>query len=145
MFAGSIVALVTPMDADGGINYGDLARLIEFHIDSGTEAFVIAGTTGESATLTRDEHIELIDCACSLVAGRVPVVAGTGSNSTDAAIRLAKHAQKAGADAALVVTPYYNKPTQEGLYQHFKAIHDAADIPILVYNIPGRSVVDTPA
>ena len=142
MFAGSIVALVTPMDADGGINYGDLARLIEFHIDSGTEAFVIAGTTGESATLTRNEHIELIERACALVAGRVPVVAGTGSNSTAQTLELSKAVDQFPVDGFLVVTPYYNKPTQEGLYQHFSLVADAVQRPVILYNVPGRTGVD---
>ena len=142
MFAGSIVALVTPMDADGGINYRDLARLIEFHIDSGTEAFVIAGTTGESATLTQDEHIELIERACALVAGRVPVVAGTGSNSTAQTLELSKAVDQFPVDGFLVVTPYYNKPTQEGLYQHFSLVADAVQRPVILYNVPGRTGVD---
>ena len=142
MFAGSIVALVTPMDADGGINYGDLAGLIEFHIDSGTEAFVIAGTTGESATLTRDEHIELIESACALVAGRVPVVAGTGSNSTAQTLELSKAVDRCPVDGFLVVTPYYNKPTQEGLYRHFSLVADAVQRPVILYNVPGRTGVD---
>ena len=142
MFAGSIVALVTPMDADGGINYGDLAGLIEFHIDSGTEAFVIAGTTGESATLTRDEHIELIESACALVAGRVPVVAGTGSNSTAQTLELSKVVDRCPVDGFLVVTPYYNKPTQEGLYRHFSLVADAVQRPVILYNVPGRTGVD---
>jgi 4-hydroxy-tetrahydrodipicolinate synthase len=142
MFAGSTVALVTPMDADGGINYGDLARLIEFHIDSGTEAFVIAGTTGESATLTQDEHIELIERACALVAGRIPVVAGTGSNATAQTLDLSKAVDRFPVDGFLVVTPYYNKPTQEGLYQHFSLVADAVQRPIILYNVPGRTGVD---
>ena len=142
MFAGSIVALVTPMDADGGINYGDLAGLIEFHIDSGTEAFVIAGTTGESATLARDEHIELIERACALVAGRVPVVAGTGSNSTAQTLDITKAVDRCPVDGFLVVTPYYNKPTQEGLYRHFSLVADAVQRPVILYNVPGRTGVD---
>ncbi len=142
MFAGSTVALVTPMDTDGRINHGDLARLIEHHIDSGTESFVIAGTTGESATLTRDEHIELIDRACALTAGRVPVVAGTGSNSTAQTMELSKAVDQFPVAAFLVVTPYYNKPTQEGLYRHFSLIADAVQQPVILYNVPGRTGVD---
>ncbi len=142
MFAGSTVALVTPMDADGNINHGDLARLIEYHIDSGTEALVIAGTTGESATLTRDEHIELIDRACTLVDGRVPVVAGTGSNSTAQTLELSKAVDQLPVAAFLIVTPYYNKPVQEGLYQHFSLVADAVQRPVILYNVPGRTGVD---
>ncbi len=142
MFAGSTVALVTPMDADGRINHDDLAKLIEHHIGSGTESLVIAGTTGESATLTRDEHIELIDRACTLVAGRVPVVAGTGSNSTAQTLELSKAVDEFPVAAFLVVTPYYNKPTQEGMYQHFSLIADAVRRPVILYNVPGRTGVD---
>jgi 4-hydroxy-tetrahydrodipicolinate synthase len=142
MFAGSTVALVTPMDADGRINHGDLAKLIEIHISAGTEAFVIAGTTGESATLTREEHIDLIERACTLVAGRVPVVAGTGSNSTAQTLALSKAVDQLSVDGFLVVTPYYNKPTQEGLFQHFSLIADAVQRPVILYNVPGRTGVD---
>ncbi len=142
MLAGSTVALVTPMDADGRINHGDLARLIEYHIGSGTEALVIAGTTGESATLTQDEHIELIDRACTLVAGRVPVVAGTGSNSTAQTLELSKAVDQFPIAAFLVVTPYYNKPTQEGMYRHFSLIADAVRRPVILYNVPRRTAVD---
>jgi 4-hydroxy-tetrahydrodipicolinate synthase len=142
MFAGSIVALVTPMDADGRINYGDLAKLIEFHVGAGTEALVIAGTTGESATLTRDEHVELIERACDLVAGRVPVIAGTGSNSTAQTSELSKSVDKLPVDGFLVVTPYYNKPPQEGLYRHFSLIADSVERPVILYNVPGRTGVD---
>lgn len=142
MFAGSTVALITPMDADGRINHGDLARLIEFHIGSGTEALVIAGTTGESATLTPDEHVELIDRACTLAAGRVRIVAGTGSNSTAQTLELSKAVDQLPVAAFLVVTPYYNKPTQEGMYQHFTLIADAVRRPVILYNVPGRTGVD---
>lgn len=142
MFTGSTVALVTPMDADGHINYGDLAKLIRFHIGAGTEAFVIAGTTGESATLTRDEHIELIERACELVAGRIPVIAGTGSNSTAQTTELSKVVDKLPVDGFLVVTPYYNKPAQEGLFQHFSLIADSVQRPMILYNVPGRTGVD---
>jgi 4-hydroxy-tetrahydrodipicolinate synthase len=142
MFTGSTVALVTPMDADGHINYGDLAKLIRFHIGAGTEAFVIAGTTGESATLTRDEHIELIERACELVAGRIPVIAGTGSSSTAQTTELSKAVDKLPIDGFLVVTPYYNKPAQEGLFQHFSLIADSVQRPMILYNVPGRTGVD---
>ncbi len=142
MLAGSTVALVTPMDADGRVNHGDLARLIEYHIDSGTQALVIAGTTGESATLTRDEHIELIDRACTLAAGRVPIVAGTGSNSTAQTLELSKAVDQLPVAAFLIVTPYYNKPVQEGLYRHFSLIADAVQRPVILYNVPGRTGVD---
>ncbi|MEE8249226.1 MAG: 4-hydroxy-tetrahydrodipicolinate synthase [Gammaproteobacteria bacterium] len=142
MLAGSIVALVTPMDADGRVNHEDLARLIEYHIDSGTQALVIAGTTGESATLSRDEHIELVDRACTFAAGRVPVVAGTGSNSTAQTLELSKAVDQLPVAAFLVVTPYYNKPVQEGLYQHFSLIADAVQRPVILYNVPGRTGVD---
>ncbi len=139
---GSIVALVTPFDADGRIDERAFADLIEWHIAEGTHGFVPVGTTGESPTLSHEEHERVVELCVEAVRGRRPVIAGTGSNSTEEAIRLTRHAQKVGADAALVVTPYYNKPTQEGLYAHYRAIHDATDIPIVIYNIPGRSVVD---
>ena len=145
MFRGSIVALITPF-RNGSVDEASLRELIEWQIAEGTHGFVPTGTTGESPTLSHDEHDRVIELAIEVVDGRRPVIAGTGSNSTDEAIRLTAHAQKAGADAALIVTPYYNKPTQEGLYAHYRAIHDATDIPIIIYNIPGRSVVDmTPA
>lgn len=142
MFTGSTVALVTPMDADGQINYGDLEKLIQFHIGSGTEALVIAGTTGESATLTRDEHIELIERSCELVAGRIPVIAGTGSNSTVQTKELSKAVDKLPVDGFLMVTPYYNKPTQDGLFQHFSLVADSVQRPVILYNVPGRTGVD---
>ena len=142
MLAGSTVALVTPMDATGGIDYGDLARLIEFHIGSGTEALVIAGTTGESATLTRAEHIDLIAKSCELAAGRLPVIAGTGSNSTAQTLALSAAIDSLPVAGFLVVTPYYNKPTQEGMYQHFSAVADAVTRPVILYNVPGRTGVD---
>jgi len=142
MFTGSTVALVTPMDADGQINHGDLGKLVEFHIASGTEALVIAGTTGESATLTHDEHIELIERSCELVDGRIPVIAGTGSNSTVQTKALSKAVDKLPVDGFLVVTPYYNKPTQEGLFQHFSLIADSVQRPVILYNVPGRTGVD---
>jgi 4-hydroxy-tetrahydrodipicolinate synthase len=141
MFRGSIVALVTPF-RDGAVDEKALRDLIEWHIDSGTHGFVPVGTTGESPTLSHDEHERVVELCIEVVAGRRPVIAGAGSNSTAEAISLTRHAERAGADAALVVTPYYNKPTQAGLFAHYQAIHDATDIPIIIYNIPGRSVVD---
>jgi 4-hydroxy-tetrahydrodipicolinate synthase len=141
MFQGSIVALVTPF-RNGGVDERALADLIEWHLAEGTDGFVPVGTTGESPTLSHEEHERVIELCVSAVAGRVPVIAGTGSNSTEEAISLTRHAKQVGADAALVVTPYYNKPTQEGLYQHFAAIQEAVDLPVIIYNIPGRSVVD---
>lgn len=141
MFRGSIVALVTPF-RDGAIDEKSLQELIEWHIAEGTSGFVPVGTTGESPTLTHAEHEQVVEFCIKIVGGRRPVIAGAGSNSTLEAVSLAQHAEKAGADAALVVTPYYNKPTQAGLYAHYKAIHDQTGIPIIIYNIPGRSVVD---
>ena len=141
MFSGSIVALVTPF-RNRTLDEPAFRDLIEWSLAEGTDGFVPVGTTGESPTLSHAEHQRVIELCVEVVAGRVPVIAGTGSNSTAEAISLSEHAQAVGADAALVVTPYYNKPTQEGLYQHFKAIHDAVDLPIIIYNIPGRSVVD---
>ena len=141
MFRGSIVALVTPF-RDGAVDEKAFRSLIDWHLAEGTQGFVPVGTTGESPTLSHEEHDRVIELCIEAVAGRAPVIAGTGSNSTAEAIRLTRHAQEAGANAALVVTPYYNKPTQEGLYAHYAAIHDATDLPIIIYNIPGRSVVD---
>ncbi len=141
MFRGSIVALVTPF-RDGAVDEKAMAELIEWHIAEGTDGFVPVGTTGESPTLSHAEHERVVELCIEVVAGRCPVIAGTGSNATAEAISLTQHAQRAGADAALVVTPYYNKPTQAGLYAHFAAIHEQSDIPILIYNIPGRSIVD---
>ncbi len=141
MFRGSIVALITPF-RNNAVDEAALQALVEWHIEEGTHGFVPVGTTGESPTLSHDEHERVIDLVIEANAGRRPVIAGTGSNSTAEAIRFTKHAKAAGADAALVVTPYYNKPTQAGLYAHFKAIHDAVDLPIVIYNIPGRSVID---
>ena len=142
MFSGSIVALITPMDAAGGVDDADLARLIEFHIEAGTEAFVIAGTTGESATLGREEHLALIERACELADGRVPVIAGTGSNSTEQTLDLSRAADRSPLAGFLIVTPYYNKPTQEGMYRHFSAVADALERPVILYNVPGRTGVD---
>lgn len=141
MFHGSMPALVTPF-ANGKLDLDTLKKLAEWQIECGSSGLVPVGTTGESPTLTHSEHETVIEEVVKAAAGRVPVIAGAGSNNTAEGIRLIKHAASVGADAALVVTPYYNKPTQEGLYQHFKAMHDAADIPIIIYNIPGRSVVD---
>jgi 4-hydroxy-tetrahydrodipicolinate synthase len=142
MFSGSMVALVTPMRADGGVDEDAFARLIEWQIVEGTHGIVPVGTTGESPTLTHDEHKRVVEVAIEVARRRVPVIAGAGSNSTAEAIGLAVHAKRAGADAVLVVTPYYNKPTQDGLVRHYTAIADAADIPVIIYNIPGRSVID---
>ncbi len=142
MFRGSIVALITPMDADGGIDDASLKRLVDFHVDAGTTAIVSVGTTGESATLDEDEHCRLIARTLQLADGRIPVIAGTGANSTREAITLTRCAKEAGADAALLVTPYYNKPTQEGLYLHYRAVAEAVDIPQILYNVPGRTACD---
>lgn len=142
MFRGSYVALITPF-RNGAVDEDAFQSLVEWQIEEGTHGLVPCGTTGESPTLSHDEHMRVVELCVEAAAGRVPVLAGTGSNSTDEAIMLTAHASKAGADGALVVTPYYNKPTQEGLYRHFRAIHDAvSDFPIMIYNIPGRSVVD---
>jgi 4-hydroxy-tetrahydrodipicolinate synthase len=141
MLKGSMPALVTPL-RDGAFDEDAFRSLIDWHVEQGTDGLVPCGTTGESPTLDHAEHKRVVEVCIDAAAGRIPVIAGTGSNSTSEAIDLTRHAKQAGADAALVVTPYYNKPTQEGLYQHFKAIHDAADIPILIYNVPPRSVVD---
>jgi 4-hydroxy-tetrahydrodipicolinate synthase len=142
MFQGSMVALVTPMRADGSIDEDAFARLIEWQIAEGTHGIIPVGTTGESPTLSHDEHKRVVELAIEVARRRIPVIAGAGSNSTAEAIHLARHARQAGADAVLVVTPYYNKPTQDGLVRHYTAIADAADIPIIIYNIPGRSVID---
>ena len=141
MFHGSIVALVTPF-RNGELDERAFQSLVAWHLDEGTQGFVPVGTTGESPTLSHPEHQRVIELCIEAAAGRVPVIAGTGSNSTEEAISLTRHAKRAGADAALVVTPYYNKPTQDGLYAHYRAIHDAVDLPLIIYNIPGRSVVD---
>ncbi|EIK52109.1 dihydrodipicolinate synthase [Stutzerimonas stutzeri TS44] len=142
MIAGSMVALVTPMDAQGGLDWDSLSKLVDFHLQEGTNAIVAVGTTGESATLSVAEHIEVIRRVVDQVAGRIPVIAGTGANSTSEAVELTENARAAGADACLLVTPYYNKPTQEGLYQHFKHIAEAVAIPQILYNVPGRTVCD---
>ena len=141
MFKGSNVALITPFKNDR-LDEESYIKLIHFQIDNGTSGLVPAGTTGESPTLSHEEHQKVIDLCIKESNGKIPVIAGTGSNSTAEAISLTKHAEKAGADGALIVTPYYNKPTQEGLYQHYKSINDQCGIPIIIYNIPGRSVID---
>ncbi len=142
MFHGSMVALVTPMQEDGSVDFDSLARLVEFHVENGTDAIVAVGTTGESATLDEQEHCLVIRRVVEMVAGRIPVIAGTGANSTSEAIHLTRCAMEAGADACLLVTPYYNKPTQEGLYQHFRAVAEAVAVPQILYNVPGRTAVD---
>jgi len=142
MITGSIVALVTPMEASGAVNWAELEKLVKMHVEQGTDSIVAMGTTGESATLDTPEHLEVIKRVIEWVAGRIPVIAGTGANSTSEAIHLTQQAQKLGADAALLVSPYYNKPTQEGLFLHHKAIAEAADIPQILYNVPGRTAVD---
>jgi len=142
MFSGSIVALVTPMRADGAVDFEALDRLVEFHIQQGTDGVVAVGTTGESATLNVDEHIEVVRRVVRKAAKRIPVIAGTGANATTEAIELTRLAKDAGADACLLVTPYYNKPTQEGLYLHYKAIAEAVSTPIILYNVPGRTACD---
>ncbi|PTQ74819.1 4-hydroxy-tetrahydrodipicolinate synthase [Celeribacter persicus] len=141
MFKGSIPALVTPFK-NGELDVDTLKRLVEWHIEQGSSGLVPVGTTGESPTLSHAEHQQVIEIVVETAAGRVPVIAGAGSNNTAEGLNLIKHAAKVGADAALVVTPYYNKPTQKGLIAHFTAMHDAAELPIVIYNIPGRSVID---
>lgn len=142
MIQGSIVAIVTPMHEDGSLDYPRLRSLIDFHVREGTDGIVIVGTTGESPTVDVDEHCELIRAAVEHSAGRIPVIAGTGANSTSESIELTAYARKVGASASLSVVPYYNKPTQEGLYRHFRAIAEAVDIPLVLYNVPGRTVAD---
>lgn len=142
MITGSIVAVVTPMFEDGSLDFDSLRKLVDFHVAEQTDGIVIVGTTGESPTVDVDEHCELIRATVQHAAGRVPVIAGTGANSTAEAIELTRFAKEAGADAALSVVPYYNKPTQEGLYQHFRTIAEAVDIPVILYNVPGRTVAD---
>lgn len=142
MITGSIVALVTPMRADGAVDHEALAKAVDRVIEAGSAAIVSVGTTGESATLDVDEHTDVIRRTIDVAAGRVPIIAGTGANSTAEAIHLTEAAKTAGADAALLVTPYYNKPPQEGLYRHFKAVAEAVDLPQILYNVPGRTAVD---
>ena len=141
MFRGSMPALITPF-RNGALDLETLKKLVEWHIGEGSNGFVPVGTTGESPTLSHEEHETVIETVVKAAAGRVPVIAGAGSNNTVEAIRFVQYADKVGADAALVVTPYYNKPTQRGLIAHFTALHDCADVPIIIYNIPGRSVID---
>ncbi|SDJ03066.1 4-hydroxy-tetrahydrodipicolinate synthase [Lutimaribacter saemankumensis] len=141
MFKGSLPALVTPFK-NGEVDYETLKKLVEWHVGEGSNGLVPVGTTGESPTLTHQEHERVIEVVVEAAAGRIPVIAGAGSNNTLEAIRFMRHAEKVGADAALVVTPYYNKPTQDGMIAHFTALHDCCDLPIIIYNIPGRSVVD---
>jgi len=138
MFKGSLVALVTPFK-NGAVDYVKMKELVEFHVKNGTNGIVPCGTTGESATLSFDEHERIVSEVVAMAAGRIPVLAGTGSNNTSEALHLTKHAQKAGASGALLITPYYNKPTPEGLYRHYKSIAEAVDIPIVVYNVPSRT------
>jgi 4-hydroxy-tetrahydrodipicolinate synthase len=142
MIKGSIVAIVTPMHADGSLDYPGLKKLIDWHVAEGSDGIVIVGTTGESATVDVEEHFELIKVAVEHANGRIPVIAGTGGNSTAEAIKLTEYAKQIGADAALLVVPYYNRPTQEGMYLHFKAIAEAVEMPIILYNVPGRTVAD---
>ena len=142
MIKGSIVAIVTPMHADGSLDYPGLQKLIDWHVAEGTDGIVIVGTTGESATVSVEEHCELIKFTVEHAKGRIPIIAGTGGNSTAEAIKLTESARQSGADAALVVVPYYNRPTQDGMYLHFKAIAEAVDLPIILYNVPGRTVAD---
>ncbi|MBE7619221.1 4-hydroxy-tetrahydrodipicolinate synthase [Komagataeibacter sp. FXV2] len=142
MFKGSITALITPMNQDGSLDLSSMGRFIDWQIQQGTSALVPVGTTGESPTLSHDEHAQVVEFTIKTANGRVPVLAGAGSNSTAEAIKMAQQAQSAGAAAVLVVTPYYNKPTQEGVYRHFMAVADAISIPVILYNIPGRSVID---
>lgn len=142
MLSGSIVAIVTPMSADGAVDYPRFKSLVDWHVAEGTDAIVVVGTTGESPTVDVPEHCELIERAVEYAAGRVPVIAGTGGNSTREAIELTRFAEKAGADYSLSVVPYYNRPTQEGLYRHYKAIAEATALPVLLYNVPSRTVAD---
>lgn len=142
MLKGSLVALITPMNQDGSVNYRQLESLIDWHIENGTDGIVAVGTTGESATLPVEEHLAVVEAAVKHTAKRIPVIAGTGANNTLEAIELSKAAERLGADYTLSVVPYYNKPSQEGIYQHFKAIAEATAIPMIIYNVPGRTVAD---
>jgi 4-hydroxy-tetrahydrodipicolinate synthase len=142
MIKGSIVAIVTPMFEDGSLDKESLRKLLDWHVAEGTDGIVIVGTTGESATVSPEEHCELIRLTVEQIGGRIPVIAGSGGNSTSEAIALTRHAKAVGADATLQVVPYYNRPTQEGMYRHFKAIAEAVDIPVILYNVPGRTVAD---
>ena len=142
MLTGSLVALVTPMFEDGQIDFESLKRLVDFHIDNGTDGIVAVGTTGESATLGVEEHIKVVQAVATHAAGRITIIAGTGGNSTNEAVELARLAKQAGASHSLSVVPYYNKPTQEGIYQHFRKIAESVDLPVILYNVPGRTVAD---
>jgi len=142
MFSGSLVAIVTPMNPDGAVDFAAFERLIQFHIESGTDGLIVAGTTGESATLQKSEHVEVIATAVRIAGGRMPVIAGTGSNSTSQTVDLSREVDKLEVDGFLVVTPYYNKPTPDGLVAHFTAVADAVSKPIMLYNVPGRTAVD---
>ncbi len=142
MLTGSLVAIVTPMFEDGSVDFASLQKLVEFHIESGTSGIVAVGTTGESATLAVEEHLAVVSAVVKYSAGRIPVIAGTGANSSAEAIELTREAKRVGAEMSLSVVPYYNKPTQEGLYRHFRAIAEAVDLPIILYNVPGRTVAD---
>ena len=142
MITGSIVAIVTPMHEDGSLDFAGLRRLVDFHVQEGTDAIVVVGTTGESPTVNVEEHHELIRVVVEQAAGRIPVIAGAGANSTAEAVEMTHFAKSAGANAALSVVPYYNKPTQEGLYRHFRTIAEAVDMPVILYNVPGRTVAD---
>ena len=142
MFQGSIVAIVSPMHADGSLDLVSYRKLVDWHIESGTSAIVAVGTTGESPTVSSEENVELVKIALDQAKGRIPIIAGTGSNSTREAVEMTREAAKLGAAASLQVVPYYNKPTQEGLYQHFKTIAEAVDLPVLLYNVPSRTVAD---
>lgn len=142
MIQGSLVAIVTPMHPDGSLDFDGLRKLIDWHVAEGTDGIVIVGTTGESPTVSVEEHCELVKLTVEHTAGRIPVIAGTGGNSTTEAIELTRYAKEVGADASLQVVPYYNRPTQEGMYRHFKAIAEAVDLPVILYNVPGRTVAD---
>lgn len=142
MFSGSMVAVVTPMEADGSVSYDGLRRVIDFHVEQGTDGIVVAGTTGESATLEHEEHVEIIARACEIADGRIQIVAGTGSNSTAQTVRLSAAVHRLGIAGLLIVTPYYNKPTQQGMIEHFSHVADASEVPVILYNVPGRTAVD---
>ncbi len=142
MFKGSLVAIVTPMRTGGAVDYDALERLIEYHVDAGTDGLVVAGTTGESATLAKPEHIAVIQAAVKITAGRLPIIAGTGSNSTAQTVELSRQVDALGVDGYLIVTPYYNKPPQQGLFEHFSAVADAVNKPVMLYNVPGRTGID---
>ena len=142
MYRGSLIALVTPMREDNSLDFETLEKLIDWHVEQGSDGIVIVGTTGESATLDEEDHCHVLRAAVDMLAGRLPLIAGTGANATDEAVRLTRCAKDAGADACLLVTPYYNKPTQEGLYRHFRHIAEAVDIPQILYNVPGRTACD---